>query len=192
MLNVRKYFLLGIFAFLMLTTVVAQNNRPMKARGPKPKIAWKDSIYYGGNVGLQFSTNGSLLDLSPNVGYKFNKVFSVGLQGIFTNLSIRNNAYTYRYMLYGGGAFIRVKPLNFLFLQAEYDILSVPDNFSIVSSKRTIADVNLAGIGLRNQMGENSCYYFLLMYEFVPTPNSPYTNGPFGPLVYRGGFNINF
>ena len=53
MLNVRKYFLLGIFAFLMVVTAVSQNNRPMKAKGPKPKIAWKDSIYYGGNIGLQ-------------------------------------------------------------------------------------------------------------------------------------------
>ncbi len=80
------------------------------------------------------------------------------------------------------------------FLQAEYDVLSVPNSFSIGSAKsRTIADVNLAGIGLRNQIGENSCYYLLLMYEFVPTPNSPYTYGPFGsPLVYRAGFNINF
>lgn len=193
MLNVRKYFLLVIFAFLMVVTAVSQNNRPMKAKGPKPKIAWKDSLYFGGNLGLQLTGNGSLIDLSPNIGYKFNKYASVGVQGIFTNLSIRYNSFTYRYMFYGAGAFVRFKPLPYLFLQAEYDLLSVPDNFAIATPKRTIADVYLAGLGLRNQMGPRSCYYLLLMYEFMPTPNSPYTNGPFNsPLVYRAGFNINF
>jgi hypothetical protein len=193
MLNLRKYFLFSFFALLMCSFAVAQNNRPMKTKSTKPKIAWKDSIYYGGNLGLQVSGNGSLVDLSPNVGYKFNKFASVGLQGIFTNLSIRYNSFTYRYMFYGAGAFVRIKPLPFLFFQAEYDVLSVPDNFSVSSPKRTIADVSLAGLGLRNQMGPNSCYYLLLMYEFAPTPNSPYTYGPFNsPLVYRAGFNINF
>jgi len=193
MLNVRKYFLFSVFAILLFSVSIAQNNRPMKTKSPKPKIAWKDSIYYGGNLGLQLSGNGSLIDLSPNVGYKFNKYASVGLQGIFTNLSIRYNTFTYRYMFYGAGAFVRIKPLPFLFFQAEYDVLSVPDNFSIATPKRTIADVSLAGLGLRNQMGPNSCYYLLLMYEFAPTPNSPYTYGPFNsPLVYRAGFNINF
>ena len=80
-----------------------------------------------------------------------------------------------------------------MFLQAEYDVLSVPDNFSISKTNRTIADVNLAGLGIRNELGLNTCYYLLIMYEFVPTPNSPYTYGPFNsPLVYRAGFNINF
>lgn len=193
MFNVRKYFLLMFLFVFAAIHMEAQNNRPMKTKSPKPKIAWKDSLYYGGNVGLQLSSYGSLVDLSPNIGYKFNKYASVGVQAIFTNISIRSNNYIYKYMFYGGGAFVRLKPLPYLFLQAEYDVLNVPDNFSFVGNKRTIADVYLGGIGLRNQLGPNSCYYALLMYEFIPTPNSPYTYGPFGsPLVYRAGFNINF
>lgn len=193
MLNLRKYFILTIFVVLTTFVAVAQTNRPMKTKSVKPKVAWKDSLYYGGNLGLQITGNGSLIDVSPNIGYKFNKFASVGLQAIFTNLTYRYGSSNYKYMFYGAGTFIRLKPLPYLFLQAEYDLLSVPDNFSIAAPKRTIADVYLAGLGLRNQMGENSCYYLLLMYEFMPTPNSPYTNGPFNsPLVYRAGFNINF
>lgn len=194
MLKLRKYFLLTFFVALASLVTVSQTNRPMKTKKDKPKIAWKDSLYYGGNLGLQLTGNGSLVDISPNIGYKFNKYASVGLQGIFTNITYRyNQTYTYKYMFYGAGTFVRLKPLPYLFLQAEYDVLSVPDSYSIVASKRTIADVYLAGLGLRNQMGQNSCYYLLLMYEFMPTPNSPYTNGPFNsPLVYRAGFNINF
>ena len=180
-----------IFLFLLTVAVSAQKNRP--ARQPKPAINWKDSLYFGGNLGIQFMGNGTLIDLSPNVGYKFNKYLSVGVQGIFTNLTVRNVNFVYKYMFYGLGGFVRIKPLPFLFLQAEYDVLSVPDNFSISKTTRTLADVNLAGIGIRNELGMNACYYLLLMYEFVPTPNSPYTNGPFNsPIVYRAGFNINF
>jgi hypothetical protein len=176
---------------------IAQDNRPAKVKQKSPKKTFfeKDSLYYGGNIGLQLSSGGSLVDLSPNVGYKVVKYVSVGVQGIFTNLSVNYGGFNERYTFYGGGVFLRVKPLNFLFLQAEYDLLSVPDHFSIGSGsvKRTLADVNLAGLGLRNQLGDNSSYYLLLMYEFLPTPNSPYTYGPFGsPLVYRAGFNINF
>lgn len=182
-----------ILLILMQFNCQAQDTRPAKVKQKTPKKNFADSLYYGGNIGLQLYGNGSMVDLSPNVGYKFNKIFSVGVQGIFTNITQKYQGFSYRYMFYGAGAFIRVKPLPFLFFQGEYDILSVPDAFSTVSSKRTIADINLAGIGLRNQMGENACYYALIMYEFIPTPNSPYTNGPFGsPLVYRAGFNINF
>lgn len=185
-----------LFVLAMLPVIgIAQDSRPAKVKNKSPKKGFfsSDSIYYGGNLGLQLSSGGSLVDISPNAGYKFNKYVSLGTQIIFTNISQRYNGFTYRYMFYGGGAFIRIKPLNFLFLQAEYDILSVPDAFAVGSTKRTIADVNLAGIGLRNQIGENSCYYLLAMYEFIPTPNSPYTYGPFNsPLVFRAGFNVNF
>jgi hypothetical protein len=185
----RSRFL--IILFFMYVAVFAQTNRSV--RHEKHLVNWKDSLYYGGNLGIQLMGNGTLIDISPNVGYKFNKYFSVGLQGIFTNLTIRNVNFVYKYMFYGLGGFVRIKPLPFLFLQAEYDVLSVPDNFSITKTSRTIADVNLAGIGIRNELGMNACYYLLLMYEFIPTPNSPYTNGPFNsPIVYRAGFNINF
>ncbi|MDP2387058.1 MAG: hypothetical protein Q8M29_11845 [Bacteroidota bacterium] len=194
MKKINAYTFAIILSTLIQINGVAQDNRPAKVNQKSPKKNFADSLYYGGNLGLQFFGNsGSLVDLSPNIGYKFNKFLSVGVQGIFTNITQRYSGFTYRYMFYGAGTFVRVKPLPYLFLQAEYDVLSVPDAFSAVASKRTIADINLAGLGLRNQMGENSCYYFLVMYEFVPTPNSPYTYGPFGsPLVYRAGFNINF
>lgn len=194
----KKLFQLLSLAFVLVyvpVQIYAQDTRPAKIKQKSPKKSFfsPDSIYYGGNLGLQLGTGGSLIDISPNAGYKFNKFLSLGTQIIFTNISYKYSGFTYRYMFYGGGAFIRIKPLNFLFLQAEYDVLSVPDAFSVTTSKRTIADVNLAGVGFRSQMGENSCYYLLAMYEFVPTPNSPYTYGPFGsPLVFRAGFNVNF
>lgn len=188
----RPLFFLIQF-LVCIYTINAQSSQKIRPIKNKPQITWKDSLYYGGNLGIQFTGNGSLIDLSPNVGYKFNKYLSVGLQGIFTNITVRDINFVYKYTFYGLGSFIRVKPLPYLFLQAEYDVLSVPDNFSISKTNRTIADVNLAGLGIRNELGLNTCYYLLIMYEFVPTPNSPYTYGPFNsPLVYRAGFNINF
>ena len=167
--------------------------RPAKNKGTKPAIDWKEKLYYGGNVGFQMSNYGGYLDLSPNIGYKINNYVSGGVQFIYTNMWTRYGNLTYKYTFYGAGVFARVKTFDWLFLQAEYDLLDVPDNFSIVSRKRTLADVPLAGLGLRNQLGDNASYYLLFLYEFAPTPNSPYTYGPFAsPLVYRVGFNINF
>src|ERR1700752_3217039 len=172
MKKITAYTLAIILTTLLQVNGFGQDHRPAKVKQKTPKKNFQDSLYYGGNLGLQLYASGSLVDLSPNVGYKFNKFFSVGIQGIFTNITQKYGGFNYRYMFYGAGAFVRVKPLPYLFFQAEYDILSVPDAFSTVSAKRTIADVNLAGLGIRNQIGERSCYYLLLMYEFVPTPNS--------------------
>lgn len=189
----RRYLFFLTFIFFSISMLFGQGSQKIRPAKIKPKISWKDSLYFGGNLGIQFTGNGSLIDLSPNVGYKFNKYLSVGLQGIFTNITVRDINFVYKYTFYGLGSFIRIKPLPYLFLQAEYDVLSVPDNFSIGKATRTIADVNLAGLGIRNELSLNTCYYLLIMYEFIPTPNSPYTYGPFNsPLVYRAGFNINF
>lgn len=170
-----------------------RDKRPIKNTQKKAEINYKENIYYGGNLGLSFYSSGSLIDLSPNVGYKWNKYFSGGVQFIFTNINYRDQNFTYNYRFYGAGVFARVLALDWLFLQAEYDILDVPADFSLVNKKRAIADVPMAGLGFRNSFGERSSYYTTIMYEFAPTPNSPYTYGPFGsPLIYRFGFNINF
>jgi hypothetical protein len=189
----RRHIFFSFLIFVIICSVYAQSSQKIRPTKIKPQISWKDSLYYGGNLGVQFYGNGSLFDLSPNAGFKFNKYLSVGLQGIFTNLTVRDVNFVYKYTFYGLGSFVRIKPLPYLFLQAEYDVLSVPDNFSTGKTSRTIADVNLAGLGIRNDLGSNICYYLLIMYEFVPTPNSPYTNGPFrSPRVLRAGFNFNF
>jgi hypothetical protein len=203
MLTIRKKFGFLLILSLLIHFGHSQNptierneirdKRPVKNTQKREEINWKEKIYYGGNVGLSFYSSGGLIDLSPNVGYKFNKYFSGGLQLIFTNINYRYQNFNYSYRFYGGGVFARALVLNWLFLQAEYDILDVPKDFSLVSKKRVIADVPMAGVGFRNQLGEKSCYYTTIMYEFAPTPNSPYTNGPFGsPLIYRVGFNVNF
>jgi hypothetical protein len=184
------FFILLIWA---MNAAQAQDTRPAREKKQLEKTEWKEQVYYGGNLGLQFNGNGSLIDISPNAGYKFNKIISTGPQLIFTNLNYKSQAFTYRYTFYGGGAFVRAQAFPWLFLQAEYDLLSVPNAFSIIDNKRVLADVALAGVGIRNQLGENSCYYATFLYEFAPTPNSPYSNGPLAfPLVIRFGFNINY
>ncbi|MFL5754359.1 MAG: hypothetical protein ACJ76F_13190 [Bacteroidia bacterium] len=190
----KKYFIV-VALVLGGLNIYAQDGRQPKLRPEKPKVNWKEQIYWGGNLGLQLTNSGSLIDLSPNAGYKFNKYVSVGPQIIYTNISYKSSAsgLNYHYTFYGGGAFVRLQTFNWLFLQAEYDLLSVPNSFSVIEKKRALADVALAGLGFKNQIGEKSCYYATIMYEFAPTPNSPYTYGPFNsPLVYRFGFNVNF
>lgn len=189
----RFYILLALLLFVTVTLNAQDNRKPkVKDKSPKKTLFSADSIYWGGNLGLSAYNGTTFVDISPNVGYKFNKYISGGIQTIYTSITQRYGNYVYKYSFYGAGPFIRIKPIKFLFLQAEYDILSVPDAFSFNGNKRTIADVNLAGIGLRNEMSDRMCYYFLFMYEYLPTPNSPYTYGLGSPLVYRVGFNVNF
>jgi hypothetical protein len=86
----RRYLFFLTFIFFSISMLFGQGSQKIRPAKIKPQISWKDSLYFGGNLGIQFTGNGSLIDLSPNVGYKFNKYLSVGLQGIFTNITVRD------------------------------------------------------------------------------------------------------
>ena len=148
-------------------------------------------MYWGGNVALSIGSGSGYYELSPNAGYKFNDVFSVGPQAIYQNYTYKYGNMTYNYNIYGGGVFGRALLIPMLFLQAEYDILSVPDNFSLLNTKRAIIDEKLVGLGLRNSWGDSFSYYLTIMYDINPSARSPYYYLPI-PIVTRAGFNVNF
>ena len=161
--------------------------------GPNAQKAeefWK-KVYWGGNVALSFGSGSGYYEISPNAGYKFNDIFSVGPQVIYQNYTFRSGNMTYNYNIVGGGVFARALIIPMIFLQAEYDILSVPDSYSLLNTKRAISDEKLVGLGLRNSWGNSFSYYITLLYDVNPTRQSPYYYLTI-PIVTRAGFNVNF
>ncbi len=187
-----KKLILSLVVVLFFATTCFAQPKPKDANAAKPKFNLKEKLYYGANVSLSFGTNSGVFDLSPNLGYKINDMFSVGPQVIYTNYIFKSGNTKYNFNIIGGGIFARALVLPNIFLQAEYDILSVPKTY--VGNKvteRVYSDEKMVGIGLKNQFGEKACYYFTIMYDIAPTQFSPYNNGVL-PIVYRTGFNINF
>lgn len=154
-----------------------------------------DNLYYGCNLQLGFyggNGYGNIFyyDVSPHVGYKLGDVFSAGVQIIYNNQIQTIGTQRTNYNIYGSGVFGRALILNRFFLQAEYDVLSVPGNYrnnAIVS--RYLSDEKLGGIGYKSPLGDKLGYFFMILYDFQPTVRSPYFSNP---LIYRAGLSWNF
>jgi len=163
-----------------------------KGKRPADVTPFTDNLYYGCNLQLGYyaASYGNVLyyDLSPHVGYKFNEFFSAGIQVIYSNQTFSIGASRYNYNIFGAGVFGRALILDRFFFQAEIDVLSIPANYrgnTIVS--RVTSDEKMFGLGYKSPLGDKLSYFFVLLYDFQPGPNSPYP-----PLVYRAGLSWNF
>ncbi|MGZ3864283.1 MAG: hypothetical protein ACXVPF_13810 [Bacteroidia bacterium] len=161
---------------------------------PKEETPFQDKLYYGCNIALRaYSSGGASVfyyDLSPHVGYKFNEYLSSGAQIIYNNFVLTQGASHANYNIIGGGVFARFVFAKAFFLQAEYDILTVPDNFMVTSgTHRTETDEKMFGLGYKSGWGSKLSYFIVLMYDFQPSFYSPYYGNP---LVYRAGLVWNF
>ena len=152
-------------------------------------------LYFGSYVYLTgYGTpSGAIIsyELSPHVGYKFNDKLSAGLQILYTNSILTSGSNKVSYSIVGGGIFARYMPIKFLFVQVEYDFLTVPGNYpgSNIGINRSVSGEKIAGLGLRRSISDMVSYYIMLMYDINPDSNSPYN---YNQLIYRIGFSYNF
>jgi hypothetical protein len=185
--------ILLVVLFINLTLIVkAQEDEEEKTGGFK-----KEKMFTGGNVILSFYTGGTVLGISPHLGYSLTNWLDAAVSFNFVYTG-ETDPYQnkYREYNYGPGAFVRVFPIPFLFAQTQYE-----HNFQAInitsgsSSAHYKQDVNSllvgAGIASGRMKGNNTYYYFSLMYDVLKLPNSPYMDsyGRSIPVI-RGGFNI--
>ena len=176
------------------------NNNPYRNNSQSPlESPLMEKLYFGCNIGLSYYGQGTgginvlYYDLSPNVGYKFNKILSAGIQIVYNNsieyIPTPTSTQHISYSVVGAGLFGRALiPRTPFFVQVEYDILSVPQDYlGYAVAHRTLCDEKMAGIGYKR--GGKLSYYLVAMYDFNPSYFSPY-NG--NPLVIRLGFVYNY
>ncbi len=187
-------------------TVVPDNTKPNRKRPkgyedyvkngkrPSTKPPFTDNVYYGCNLQLGFygTTFGNALyyDVSPHAGYKFGEFFSLGVQVIYNNTTYTSGTQRVNYNIFGIGGFGRALMFDRFFLQAEYDILSIPARYlgnSIAS--RQVSDEKLVGLGYKSPLGDKLGYFFVILYDIQPAIYSPYF---YNPIVYRAGLSWNF
>ena len=163
----------------------------------------KENLFVGGDVTLAFSNGYTVLGASPYFGYSINKYIDVAASFNYIYSSERDvldYGDKVRQTQYGPGAFVRIYPLNFLFVQAQYEhnfikvkYLPVPNSIYAPSTRRVDANSLLVGAGFAGgrEEGNSSFYFFSASLDLLRNENSPYVN-EFGRsiLVIRAGYNF--
>jgi len=173
------------------------NNPPQKKQqASSSQSPFMEKVYYGSNLAIQYYGGPGYGDvfyyeLSPFAGYKFTDKASAGLQIIYNNSILSGGGYpTVSYNVFGAGVFGRYIIYRSIFVQVEYDVLSVPQDYlgnTVV--KRSLSDEKLAGAGFKRNISNKWSYYIALLYDFNPTINSPYYGNN---LIYRIGISYNW
>jgi outer membrane protein assembly factor BamA len=176
----KKYVLILVALICLVTYANAQDSEKQKF--------W-ERVYFGGNFGLNFGTDYSVVEVSPLVGYRLTEKLSVGFGVTYIYYSVRNR-YTndkYESSIYGGNIFTRYFFLENLFAHVETGALNldVPAMYYPYNLSRQWSQNLLVGGGYRSQIGERSSFTIMLLYDLIDDPNSPYRNP-----IFRVGFGF--
>ena len=159
----------------------------------------KNKLFTGGDLTLSFYTGGSTLGVSPYLGYSVNKWLDAAVSFNFLYQGQKDiYANKYRQTNFGPGAFVRLFPVNFLYVQAQYEHNFISSKYIPVgggTTQKNKFDVNSmligAGYSSGRSEGNNSYFYLSVLVDVLQLPGSPYLDS-YGRLipVVKAGYNI--
>ena len=159
----------------------------------------KDRFFAGGNFGLAFGGY-TLVNISPQVGYRFNRYLAAGLGLNFVYTSQKeedvygNDLSKISQWVTGLSTFARFYPTEKFLIQVQPEFNYIFGNIKYYQPTETeykldaeIIPSLLVGGGMVVPSGAGS-FYTTLMYDLLQRKNSPYGNRP----IVSVGVNVNF
>jgi len=190
--------------FFFIASVLSLNSKAQYEEEEKEKVPFKKNLFTGGTISLAFYSNTFLIGGSPVLGYSITNWADLGIVINYNYTLYRD----YRAPLdklkqqnFGGGPFVKLYPVRFLFAQAqyEYNFLRLkyipPPNYGWPEEKDGLeARSFLIGGGYTTgRMGRGGAphYYLAILFDVLNEPGSPYTDayGRSIPII-RGGVQI--
>lgn len=175
----------------------------------------KENLFTGGGLTVSFSSYSTVLGAAPVFGYSINKWLDAGIVLNFTYSADRHltyyvpstGQYVYsddklRQTIYGPGAFVRVYPVKFLFLQAqgEFNFMNqriiYADNSPDDREHLTAGSFLVGGGYCNGREGTRSLFYYVsILADVARNRNSPYverlSNGRVNILpIIRAGLQV--
>ncbi|HXL57118.1 MAG TPA: hypothetical protein VN958_12715 [Chitinophagaceae bacterium] len=197
----NKKILLLIVSIIFITGIFAQRTPPTYTSDEGAKGFKKENIFIGGGITLGFASNTFQIGASPEIGYSIAQWLDAGL-GFNLNYASQsadpyyNNNVRYHNFNYGGGPFVRLFPLRFLFIQGQLEEnwikVNAKDYNTGYSNEVTYQSTSfIAGIGYAQRIVGQSSFYTMLALDLMRDPNSPYRdyNNAAIPII-RAGFNF--
>jgi len=167
----------------------------------------KKNLFSGGSVSLSFFNSNFLIGANPVFGYSLTNWLDAGVLANYTYASYYDY-YNLGYddkmhqSIYGGGAFMRVFPIRFLFATAQWEHNWIKMKYIAVSGISGYADETntvdasslLVGGGYctgRDGQTKGMYGYFSVMFDVVHAINSPYVDGyNYAIPIIRAGIHI--
>jgi hypothetical protein len=198
----KKYLM-----FILLSSYILHAS----AQDEKEKGFKKENLFTGGSVTVSFFSGTTILGANPIFGYKLANFADAGVVVNYIYSSQRD-IFEFddkiKQNVYGGGIFTRLYPVNFLFLQGQFEHNFISLNYTPATTnyqpyKETVdANSFLVGGGYcqGRQPGSNTFYYVSILFDVIKNENSPYVDVVYDnvtgrksvravPLI-RAGINI--
>lgn len=187
---------------LFLAATIASLSAFAQQEEEKEKPPFKENLFTGGSISLAFYNNTFLVGGNPVFGYSLANWADAGIVVNYNYTSYRDVTVfddRLRQTVYGGGAFVKLYPVRFLFVQAqlEHNFIKqkyIPPGGGTSSSGDTDANSFLIGGGYstgRYGKGGQPFFYLAVLFDVSGSDNSPYTDayGRTIPII-RGGVQI--
>ncbi|WP_276485207.1 hypothetical protein [Paraflavitalea pollutisoli] len=189
----RKYLMLvALLVTLFQLSASAQDQEDESSRGFD-----KSKLFFGGTFGLGFGSNQTLVNVSPQVGYRFNRTLAAGAGVNFIYSSYRYRwsvpEYKENYGVAGLNVFGRIYPIDYLFLQLQPEANYSWGKFKFYDDREDqklpgkIVPSLLGGAGAAIPAG-NGAFLIMVQYDLLQNERSPYGNRAF----YNFGYNFGF
>lgn len=186
----KKFILTAsLFALFSVVAVAQDEEEPVKQGFDKSKL------FFGGNFGLGFGNVSTLVNVSPQVGYRFNRYLAAGagVNFIYSSYKYEYDGYKEQFGVAGLNIFGRFYPIEYAFLQLQpeanytwvkYKFLdgNTPD-YKLPSK---VVPSLLGGVGAAIPTGRG---YFIVMaqYDLLQNERSPYGKRAFFNFGYNFG-----
>jgi len=195
-----KKLFLSVVAIIFFTQLFAQDSPGIPA-DEGSKGFKKQNIFIGGAINLGFASNSFQIGAVPEIGYSIAQWLDAGLGFNINYYAERADPYyngniQYHNLNYGGGPFIRLYPIRFIFLQGQFEANWIKVHSKDFNSGNTYENTYnstsfIAGIGYIQRVVGQGSFYTMIGMDLLNNPNSPYRdyNGSAIPII-RAGFNF--
>jgi hypothetical protein len=191
-----------VIIFLCLTTVsLLAQDRELEESESGFK---KENLFTGGSISLAFYNNTFLVGGSPVFGYSLTNWADLGIVVNYNYTSYRDVSYygsndKLRQSVYGGGSFVRLYPVRFLFAQAQFERnfikqKYIPSGGGLSTVEKYGANSFLVGGGYTTNRYADSgqpFFYVAVLFDIANSTYSPYTDAYDRAIpIVRAGFQV--
>lgn len=192
--------IMALVAVISISNVFAQrNSAPATYTSDEGNKGFKkENIFIGSGLTLGFSSGSFNVGANPEIGYSIAQWLDAGISFNINYFSLSgdyNFGNSQKAFNYGGGPFMRIYPVPFLFIEGEYehnwiDYTTKLQNGTTIKNNSTSSSF-LAGIGYSQRIIGQTNFYTALMLDLGNDIHSPYIDsyGSAYPFV-RIGFNF--